>query len=87
MNEIQEQIKAYVIDTFLFGDGNGLENHSSFLDEGIIDSTGILELVAYLEENFNITVEDEELIPEHLDSIDNITAFLEKKSSSSAKEA
>jgi acyl carrier protein len=43
--------------------------------------------VAYLEENFNITVEDEELIPEHLDSIDNITAFLEKKSSAASKEA
>ena len=87
MNEIREKIRAYVIDTFLFGDGNGLENQSSFLDEGIIDSTGILELVAYLEENFSITVEDEELIPEHLDSIDNITAFLAKKSYSASKEA
>lgn len=87
MNKIREQIKAYVIDTFLFGDGNGLENQSSFLDEGIIDSTGILELVAYLEDNFSITVEDEELIPEHLDSIDNITAFLGKKSCSASKEA
>jgi len=87
MNKIREQIKAYVIDTFLFGDGNGLENKSSFLDEGIIDSTGILELVAYLEENFNITVEDEELIPEHLDSIDNIAAFLEIKSASAPRVA
>jgi acyl carrier protein len=84
MNEIREKIRAYVIDTFLFGDGNGLKDESSFLDEGIIDSTGILELVAYLEENFCITVEDEELIPEHLDSINNIAVFLEKKSYSAA---
>jgi len=84
MKEIRDKIRAYVIDTFLFGDGNGLENESSFLDEGIIDSTGILELVAYLEDNFSITIEDEELIPEHLDSIDNIIAFLGKKGSPAA---
>jgi len=84
METIREKMRAFIIDNFLFGDGDGLENESSFLDEGIIDSTGILELVAYLEDNFNIKVEDEELIPEHLDSIDNISAFLEKKISSAS---
>lgn len=84
MNEIRKKIRAFVIDNFLYGDGAGLENNSSFLDEGIIDSTGILELVAFLEENFGITVEDEELIPENLDSIDNVAAFLAVKSSSAS---
>jgi acyl carrier protein len=84
MSDIREILRTFIIDNFLFGDGNGLENESSFLDEGIIDSTGILELVAYLEENFNITVEDEELIPEHLDSINNIAAFLKKKTASAS---
>jgi len=50
-----------------------------FLEEGIIDSTGILELVTFLEEEYSITVEDEELVPENLDSINNVTAFLERK--------
>ena len=72
-------IRDYVIDNFLFGDANGLKDDSSFLDEGIIDSTGILELVNYMEEEFEITVEDEDLIPENLDSIDNVVAYLERK--------
>lgn len=79
MSDLHETIRAFVVETFLFGDENGLKNENSFLEEGIIDSTGIMELVAYLEENFAITIEDEELIPENLDSIDNVTAFLEKK--------
>jgi acyl carrier protein len=84
MNEMREKVRAFVVDTFLYGEGDGLMNESSFLDEGIIDSTGILELVAFLEDNFSITVEDEELIPENLDSLDNITAFLGKKISSAS---
>ena len=52
---------------------------TSFLDEGIIDSTGILELVNFLEEDFGIAVEDAELIPENLDSIKNVTEYLERK--------
>ena len=64
---------------FLFGNNGDLEDNTSFLEEGIIDSTGILELVGYLEEEFPITVEDEELIPENLDSINNVAAYLERK--------
>jgi len=79
LNETKEIIKTFVVENFLFGSEDGLKNETSFLDEGIIDSTGILELVTYLEEEFSITVEDEELVPENLDSIDNVTAFLERK--------
>ena len=73
------KIREFIIENFLFGDANGLKNDTSFLEEGIIDSTGILELVTFLEDEFSITVEDEELIPENLDSINNVTVYLEKK--------
>jgi acyl carrier protein len=56
-----------------------LEDDTSFLEEGIIDSTGVLELVGFIEEDFSITVEDEELVPENLDSINNVTTYLERK--------
>jgi len=79
MNETKGKIKAFIIENFLFGSEDGLKDETSFLEEGIIDSTGILELVTFLEEEFSITIEDEELVPENLDSINNVTAFLERK--------
>jgi len=62
-------------------DSDSLKDDSSFLEEGVIDSTGVLELVGFLEENYEIKVEDEELIPENLDSIKNICVYLETKRS------
>jgi len=79
MSKIKDQIRAFVVGNFLFGNNGDLEDNTSFLEEGIIDSTGILELVGYLEEKFPITVEDEELIPENLDSINNVAAYLQSK--------
>ena len=79
MNETKEKIKTFIIENFLFGSEDGLKDETSFLEEGIIDSTGILELVTFLEEEFSIAIEDEELIPENLDSINNVTAFMERK--------
>ena len=79
MEKIKTKIRSFIVENFLFGDDNGLKEDISFLDEGIIDSTGVLELVTYLEEEFEIEVEDEELIPENLDSINNIAAYLEGK--------
>ena len=79
MSEIREQVREFIVENFLFGSDEGLTDEVSFLDEGIIDSTGILELVSFLEEAFDIAVEDEELIPENLDSIKNVVAYLEKK--------
>ena len=77
--EHKQAIRDFVIENFLFGEANGLKDDTSFLEEGIIDSTGILELVTFLEDEFSITVEDEELIPENLDSIGNVANFLERK--------
>ena len=77
--EHKQAIREFVVENFLFGEANGLKDDTSFLEEGIIDSTGILELVTFLEDEFSITVEDEELIPENLDSIGNVSNFLERK--------
>jgi len=77
--EYTQTIRDFVIENFLFGDDNGLEENSSFLENGVVDSTGILELVNFLEETYEISVEDEELIPENLDSIENVVKYLERK--------
>jgi len=73
-----EPVRRFIIDNFLFGRGD-LTDDQSFLDSGIIDSTGILELVAFLEETYGFQVGDEELIPDNLDSIKKISGFLQKK--------
>ena len=79
MSETRDKIRAFIIESFLFGNDEGLKDDSSFLGEGIIDSTGILELVSFMEEEFAIEVDDEELIPENLDSIDNVVSYLGRK--------
>ena len=79
MRELKDKIRTFVVENFLFGNNQNLEDTTSFLEEGIIDSTGVLELVTFIEEEFSIIVEDEELIPENLDSIYNVTAYLGKK--------
>lgn len=84
MSDPKAKVKAFIIENFLFGNADGLNDDTSFLEEGIIDSTGVLELITYLEEEYAINVEDEELIPENLDSLDNIAAFLTKKINTNA---
>jgi acyl carrier protein len=79
MSEVKGKIRAFIIENFLFGEEGDLKEDTSFLEEGIIDSTGVLELVDFLEEEFEISIEDEELIPENLDSLKNIAAYLERK--------
>ena len=77
---IEEQIRRYVADNFLFSDNEcGLAQDTSFLEEGIIDSTGVLELVMFVEETFNLTVEDNEIVPENLDSIAQLAAYIRRK--------
>ena len=79
MSDQKNKIKNFIIENFLFGNADGLKDDTSFLEEGIIDSTGVLELITFLEEEFNIKVDDKELTPENLDSINNVTAFLTRK--------
>ena len=76
----KKQIRNFIYDNFLFADSNnGLQDDQSFMDTGIIDSTGILELISFVEETFEIQLEDEELIPKNLDSIENLNQFIHKK--------
>jgi len=79
MRPICEQLRGFVVTNFLFGQDDKLDNDDSFLEKGIIDSTGILELVSFVEETYGITIEDQELIPENLDSINNLLRFLQTK--------
>ncbi len=76
---MKDKIRTFIVENFLFGQDEGLNDDTSFLDGGIIDSTGILELVNFLEEQLSIKVDDEELVPENLDSINNVVGYLEKK--------
>jgi acyl carrier protein len=76
----EEKLRKYILETYLFTtDDSALANDDSFLDKGIIDSTGILELVMFLEEEFGLAVADEELLPENLDSINNLVKFVAQK--------
>lgn len=79
MQAIKEKIITFVVDNFTFGDESMVSYSESFLETGIIDSTGILELVEFLEKEFAITIDDEELIPENLESIEKIALFLQQK--------
>jgi acyl carrier protein len=72
-------VKEFIIENFLFGEEEQLKLDTDFFDKGIIDSTGVIELVSFLEETFNISVDDEELIPENLSSLQKIDVFLSKK--------
>jgi acyl carrier protein len=87
-NGIKAQIQSFIVDNFLFGESpQNLKETDSFLDTGIIDSTGVLELVSYIEETYGFQVEDEELIPENLDSIANVTAYVMRKKDSKEERA
>lgn len=77
---MRDKIRKFITENFLFGqDDGGLTDNDSFLEKGIIDSTGVLELVAFIEETFGVKVEDHELIPENLDSINNLISFVSSK--------
>lgn len=79
MGALKGQIRNFIVDNFLFGDDDGLDDQVSFLDSGIVDSMGILEIVNFINEEFQVTVADEELLPENLDSIDNIANYLHNR--------
>jgi acyl carrier protein len=77
---IQEQIRQYIAENFLFtDDGYPLPDDASFLEEGIVDSTGVLELVMFVEEMFSVTVEDEEIVPDNFDSVNQLAAYIGHK--------
>lgn len=76
----REELRAFVVDNFLFGQEDAAPgDDDSLLERGIIDSTGVLELTQFLERRLEITIADEELIPENLDSIRNIEVFIRRR--------
>lgn len=76
---ISEDMRKFVVMTFLFGDPVPLQDDASLMHSGIIDSTGILELVTFLETNYHVTIANEEMIPENLDSVNKLARFLARK--------
>ncbi len=74
-----ETVRVFVIENFLFGEEGDFDDNTSFLESGIIDSTGIIELIAFLETEFEITVQDDELLPGNFDSLNHIASYLKEK--------
>jgi acyl carrier protein len=74
-----EIVKAYIVENFLFGDERRIGPDTDFLENGILDSTGVLELIGFLEEKFGIRVEDDEVVPNNMNSLENITLYILRK--------
>ena len=74
-----EQTREFIVNNFLYGEGDKLADDTSFMVEGIIDSTGILELVTFLESTYQLKVADDEIIPENMDSLESIEKYLDGK--------
>ncbi len=78
--ETKGEIRNFIIENFFYGqDDQALTDDTSFLQNGIIDSTGVLELVSFLQEKYTIHIADDELIPENLDSLSKVELFIMKK--------
>lgn len=77
---VEQTVRNYILENFLFTtDASVLGVDESFLAKGIIDSTGMLEVIYFLEDKFGIRIDDAEMIPENLDSVNNIVRFVERK--------
>ena len=77
---VQTKIRDFIVENFLFGDDSQpLPGDLSLIESDMVDSTGILELVGFLEEGFGLTIADADIVPANLDSIDRIAAFIERK--------
>lgn len=71
-----EKTRSFVVENFLFGDADGLSDTTSLMEAGIIDSTGILELIGFLETSYDIKIADSEIVPENMDSLQAISSFI-----------
>lgn len=76
----EDKVRNFILENYLFTDDQSeLDSDDSFLEKGIIDSTGIMEVIFFLEDEFDVLVEDDEMVPENLDSVNNITRFIASK--------
>jgi acyl carrier protein len=80
VSDCKSLVRAYINDNFLMGSqASRLQDTDSFLETHVVDSTGFLELVTFLEAHYGFAVEDEEMVPENLDSLNNIAAYVNRK--------
>jgi acyl carrier protein len=77
--DIRQQVYDFITSNFYVANANVLDDATSLLDQGIIDSTGVLEVIGFLEETFHITMEDSEMLPENLDSLARIVSYVSRK--------
>lgn len=81
MSDVEQKIRGFILENFMFSnDESALASEESLLEKGVIDSTGVMELVAFLEDEYKFHILDEELVPDNLDSVRNIVAFVDSKS-------
>ncbi len=80
MEDIKRRVRKYIGESMLMAAGaEEIADDASFLEHNLLDSTGVLEIVAFVEETFGIKIEDREIVPQNLDSLDGIAAFVERK--------
>jgi len=77
--EINQQVREFITSNFYVQDATALADDASLLERGIIDSTGVLEVITFIEDTFGVTVDDQEMLPENLDSIERISGFIRRK--------
>ena len=82
---VESRVRSYVLENYLFTDDQSeLDSNDSFLEKGIVDSTGVLEIIQFLEEEFAIKVTDQEMVPEYLDSVNKIVNLIQEKTNLNA---
>jgi len=79
MDTIKERIKQNLVENVLFTERFELDDDASFLDTGVVDSTGVMDLVFFAEEAFMITIKDDEITPDNLDSVNKLAAYIQMK--------
>ena len=77
--EPKDQVRTFILSNFYVADPASVGDETSLLQESIVDSTGVLEIISFIEMTFGVAVEDSEMLPENLDSIARIAAFVERK--------
>jgi acyl carrier protein len=82
---MKSELRKFIVDNYLFGRDSGFEDSESFMERGIIDSTGVMELIAYIEQRWQVAVEDHELLPENLDSLEQLERFVGRKLAASGQ--
>lgn len=79
MTTLESRVRAYILGNLMFSSNDAdLANDASLLERGIIDSTGVMEVILFLEEEFGIKVRTEDMLPDNFDSVDNIVRFVRR---------